>query len=256
MALARARSSCVGGSTACSEVPRMNLLDLDFWNTTDLTAGPSVLVDLRYGGAAGITTPAPTSAGCQLAWSSTCRIVINYETHIHPLWQKTRQVTDTNGVVLADHTCTNCHAPANAQGVAQIPAGQLDLSGGGTPADRDQTTQHVNAYTELVTGGNTQQVDPATGALVFVTILVDSGDVDPVTGAPILVPQQVPEPARIAPLSARGSTRFLNRFANGSGTVDHRGFLTPGELRLISEWIDIGAQYYNNQFDPGVPLNN
>jgi hypothetical protein len=36
----------------------------------------------------------------------------------------------------------------------------------------------------------------------------------------------------------------------------HNGYLTPGELRLISEWADIGAQYFNNQFDPGVPLNN
>jgi len=24
--------------------------------------------------------------------------------------------------------------------------------------------------------------------------------------------------------------------------------LTPAELRLISEWIDIGAQYYNDPF--------
>jgi hypothetical protein len=25
--------------------------------------------------------------------------------------------------------------------------------------------------------------------------------------------------------------------------------LSPSELRLISEWLDIGAQYYNNPFD-------
>ncbi len=112
----------------------------------------------------------------------------------------------------------------------------------------------MNAYTELVTGGNSQTLD-ANGVLQFVTIMVDSGDVDPVTGAPILVPQQVPESARVAPLSARGSTLFFNRFANGGGSVDHRGFLTPGELRLIAEWIDIGAQYFNNQFDPDVPKN-
>jgi hypothetical protein len=27
-------------------------------------------------------------------------------------------------------------------------------------------------------------------------------------------------------------------------------------LRLISEWVDIGAQYFNNPFDPAVPLDN
>jgi hypothetical protein len=218
-----------------------------------------VLVDLRYGGANGITTPAPTSAGCQLNWSSTCRIVINYETQIHPLWLKTRQVTDANdpSIVLADYTCTNCHAPANPQGMAQVPAGDLDLTDG----DRDPTTDHKNAYTELVTGGNRQTLDPTTGAVVFVTINVPAGaDVngDGVVDASDTVPQQVPEPSRIAPTSARGSTRFLSRFATFAPpqTIDHRPFLTPGELRLISEWIDIGAQYYNNQFDPGVPLNN
>jgi hypothetical protein len=60
------------------------------------------------------------------------------------------------------------------------------------------------------------------------------------------------------PLSARGSTLFLDRFTSfdtATQTVDHWGMLTPGELRLISEWADIGAQYFNNQFDPGVPLN-
>lgn len=245
MALARARASCAGGSTTCSEVPSVNLRDTDVWTNPM----PQPIVNLSYGGGGfglgdGLSTLVPTSLGCQNSWKSNCRIVINYEQHIHPLWSVDRG---------AD-TCTNCHAPVDLMGNPQVPAGQLDLSGGGTPADRDPTTQHVNAYTELVTGG-TQQVLDANGQLQFVTIMVDSGQVDAM-GNPILVPQQVPEPARIAPLSARGSTRFFDRFANGGGTVDHRGFLTPGELRLISEWVDIGAQYYNNPFESGVPLNN
>ncbi|HEY4972745.1 MAG TPA: hypothetical protein VII41_03995, partial [Steroidobacteraceae bacterium] len=28
----------------------------------------------------------------------------------------------------------------------------------------------------------------------------------------------------------------------------HIGLLSPAELRLLSEWVDIGAQYYNNPF--------
>jgi hypothetical protein len=233
---------------------------MDVWTN----AAPVFTVDLSYGGGGygignGLATAAPTSGGCQTSWNGNCRIVINYEQHIHPLWSTLRQDSMDDGmggtIVVADHTCTNCHAPANAMGNPQIPAGQLDLSGGGTPADRDPTTQHVNAYTELVTGGNQQDLDPVTGALVFVTIMVDSGQVDAM-GNPILIPQQVPEPSRIAPLSARGSTLFFSRFAPGSGDADHSGILTPGELRLISEWVDIGAQYFNNQFDPGVPLNN
>ena len=33
-------------------------------------------------------------------------------------------------------------------------------------------------------------------------------------------------------------------------TVEHAGLLSEPELRLISEWLDIGGQYYNNPFDP------
>jgi hypothetical protein len=55
-----------------------------------------------------------------------------------------------------------------------------------------------------------------------------------------------------APMSAAGaiaSNRFFSEFETGT----HIGWLSPEELRLISEWLDIGAQYYNNPFD--VPAN-
>ena len=32
--------------------------------------------------------------------------------------------------------------------------------------------------------------------------------------------------------------------------VAHTGMLSAAELRLLSEWLDIGAQYFNNPFDP------
>ena len=50
------------------------------------------------------------------------------------------------------------------------------------------------------------------------------------------------------------SAAFLGRFAAGSGST-HAGYMTPAELRLLSEWLDIGAQYFNNPFDPAVPVN-
>jgi hypothetical protein len=37
--------------------------------------------------------------------------------------------------------------------------------------------------------------------------------------------------------------------------IDHSNFLEPAELRLISEWLDIGAQNFNNPFDPAAPQN-
>lgn len=73
---------------------------------------------------------------------------------------------------------------------------------------------------------------------------------DPVTG--VVTTSFIPVAPSLAANNARGSTRFFSRFAPGGS---HAGFLTPAELRLISEWVDIGAQYFNNPFDPAVPLD-
>ena len=73
--------------------------------------------------------------------------------------------------------------------------------------------------------------------------------VDPVTGA--TTTSNITVSPSLGAGNARGS-RFFSRFAPG-GT--HAGYLTPAELRLVSEWVDIGAQYFNNPFDPAVPLD-
>jgi hypothetical protein len=57
-------------------------------------------------------------------------------------------------------------------------------------------------------------------------------------------------PASIVAGSASASTRFFSIFAAGGS---HVGRLSGAELRLISEWVDIGTQFYNNPFD--APLN-
>ena len=33
----------------------------------------------------------------------------------------------------------------------------------------------------------------------------------------------------------------------------HQGRLTPAELKLVSEWVDLGAQYFNDPF--AAPLD-
>jgi hypothetical protein len=37
--------------------------------------------------------------------------------------------------------------------------------------------------------------------------------------------------------------------------VDHSNMLTGAELKLIGEWLDLGAQNFNNPFDPAAPQN-
>jgi Hydrazine synthase alpha subunit middle domain/WD40-like Beta Propeller Repeat len=242
MAQVRARTTCVAGNT-CSQIPSVNLNYVDVW-TNAVSAGraPDVAFSYAYGGASGLATIAPTSAGCQSTWNSTCRIVLNYRQHLHPLWSLPRITLAADGItVLADNTCTTCHSPANpANNAVRVPAGQLDL----TDTDSNDEPLHKTAYRELLFADNEQEVNMG----VLQDRLVST--IDPATGLPVLNP--VPVQPSLNATNARGSTRFFSRFSSGGS---HAGRLTPAELRLISEWVDIGAQYFNNPFDPAVPLN-
>ncbi|PCJ44004.1 MAG: hypothetical protein COA99_07545 [Moraxellaceae bacterium] len=46
---------------------------------------------------------------CATDWQPNCRVVINYETHIHPIWSKPRIVLDVDAGVDIDGTCVSCH---------------------------------------------------------------------------------------------------------------------------------------------------
>ena len=62
---------------------------------------------------------------------------------------------------------------------------------------------------------------------------------------PLLVRVDAVGPAMSAG-GAVASGRFFQRFDPGGS---HAGDLSDAELRLIAEWLDIGAQYFNNPFD-------
>jgi len=231
MAEARTRVSC---ATDCAAMtPSVDLVYDDVW-TDETAAGRAKDASFAYR-YADLETPAPTSDVCVTTWSAACRIVINYEQHIHPLWAKPRQVLDADGVtVLSDNTCTLCHNTVDAMGQLQVPAGQIDLTDGPSTDEPDQ----FKAYRELLADDNEQEIvmDALQDRLVEI-------GTDPVTGDPILVP--VPVGASMSAGSAAASSRFFDEFAAGGS---HAGYLSPAELRLLSEWLDIGAQYYNNPF--------
>ncbi|MCI0432194.1 MAG: hypothetical protein L0271_00900 [Gemmatimonadetes bacterium] len=232
---ARARVSC---QTDCAALtPSVDVLYDDVW-TDPIASGraPDAPFAYRY---AGLTTPAPTSPTCQSSWSALCRITIHYPDHVHPVWSVVRQVLDANGVVIADNTCIACHSPVDAMGAVRVPASQLDLSGGASADEAD----HLVSYRELLFTDNAQEVNM--GALQDILV---PGPPDPVTGLPTLVP--VPVGPSMSAAGAGASTAFFSRFDAGGS---HAGWLTPDELRLIAEWLDIGAQYFNNPFD--APLN-
>lgn len=79
--------------------------------------------------------PAPTPVACREdnSWNSNCRIVINYEYHIQPLWEREREArTETNPEtmeVITSTTCIGCHTNSDMAGNAnaRVPSGQLEL---------------------------------------------------------------------------------------------------------------------------------
>lgn len=214
MAEARARVSC---QTDCAALRlSVDVLYDDVW-TDPVASGraPDAPFSYRY---ADLTTPAPTSPTCQSDWSALCRITIHYPNHIHPLWSVSRPEFDAMGNVVADNACISCHSPVDAAGAVRVPAAQLDLSGGPSPDEAD----HLVSYRELLFTDNAQEVNM--GALQDILVPVDPS---------------------MSAAGARASTAFFSRFDAGGS---HAGWLTPAELRLIAEWLDVGGQYYNDPF--------
>jgi hypothetical protein len=229
MALTRNRLEC--SASACE--PTMDVLFSDGWtDPSNMTLTPGTDISYRY---ADLTTANPmSSASCDNDWNNLCRSVIHYEQHIHPLWSVDRQILDGMNNVIDDHTCIACHTDNNA-GVAVVPAAQLDLTDGAAdPPNQD----HFAAYHELFSQDNEQVLD--NGALIDLLVAQVDGN-----GNTIYVPVPVAGgPSMVAGSASAG--RFLGKFDAG-GT--HEGYLTDAEKRLIAEWLDLGAQYYNNPFD-------
>ena len=255
MAEIRARITC---ATDCSSIePSMDVVYRDVWSADPLDMNGDPInpdIDYLY---RDLTTPPPTSLSCQQDWQWRCRIMINYETVIHPIWNQPRLVTvdddgdpDTPEVPLLDglgmqvsNNCLQCHTPmdplnANAP---RVPAGQLELQDGQSIDEPD----HFNAYRELLVTDNLQELD-AGGMLVDVVVVVGQDE----DGNDILENVPYASPARAG--SARASSDFFDRFNNPNDSI-HFNILSKAEQRLIAEWLDVGAQYYNNPFD--APAN-
>jgi hypothetical protein len=244
MAEVRARITCASGG--CSSIePSMDVVYQDVWTEDPDLAMANVDIDYSYGD---LDSPSPTSIACEQGWQARCRSVINYPTTIHPLWSLPRPQFDANDDPIlygdgeqVDKQCTSCHTfpyidPAD--GVTLIPpAGQLEL----TDDQSLQVPEHLHAYRELLVTDNLQEV--LDGQLVDRTQPAVDADGNPIT---VPIPNPNGSPARIAGAGASG--RFFSRFEDPADLV-HYGILSGAERRLIAEWLDIGAQYYNNPFD-------
>ncbi|WP_434930040.1 hypothetical protein ACRWQM_11210 [Shewanella sp. HL-SH5] len=227
-----------------------DILYQDIWTNPAISAVNPAL-EYTY---SNMQTSAPNGAECFSNWTTYCRIQINYVEHIQPLWDLPRPVIDElTQVVIADNTCTACHNMVNQEGLSQVPAGQLALLN--TPST-DQVA-HLTSYRELFF--NDVEQEEIDGIIVDRLVEVLDADGNPVyqvdsdgelildaDGNPIPVLTTVNVPAILSTNGARASRNFFD--AMNSPT--HQSMLSPDELKLLNEWLDIGAQYYNTPFYP------
>jgi hypothetical protein len=231
--------------------PSVDISFIDEWTDPGLrTIDPPF--DYLY---TGLTTAAPVGPGCTGPWTSICRVVVNYETHIHPIWSVDRQQFAADGSLVRDDTCTSCHNVVDGAGADQVPGAQLDLSDGIS----DRQADHFKSYQELLANDTELELDmggmlierlvqdtDANGNLLFEVDangdLILDGAGNPI---PVMVPVNVAPSLSVQGANAAVSLRFFSLFDGGT----HAGWLTDSELKLISEWVDLGAQYYNNPFD-------
>ena len=255
MAEIRARITCVPDCSVAgaSVQPSMDVIYRDVWSADPFDIiGDPINPDILYR-YADLTTSSPTSLACQSDWSWRCRSVINYESIIHPLWSQPRLVFLDNGDPdlnpdgsQVNNNCMNCHTPFDpVLMIPRVPAGQLDLQ---TDNPRDVAQQH-SVYRELLVTDNLQVLDIASGMVIDEVQIIQDADGNDI---PVFTPYASPATAFGG---ARASSDFFDRFINPNDPSYpiHGDTLSRAELRLIAEWLDIGAQYYNNPFD--APAN-
>jgi len=277
--------------------PSFDLLYVDVWtdpNDTALTVEPAVNVlfqdlDVSTRAGAGVGANAfqeIVATSCidtatdlfNPNWDARCRMIINYQEHIAPIWSLPRGAAGVD-------TCTSCHSRTDGMGNPQVPASYLDLVSG--PADLDDDDANpiqLESYRELFFQDNRQEVN---GMNVLADLMVatnvprvdGNGDpvLDPNTGLQIIdvvlqpdtnnpqTPSMTEDGARASYFIEKMTGETLDVSAGDRNrvtwtlttppTVNHVGLLTAAELKLISEWLDIGAQYYNNPVHPGAPRN-
>ena len=193
----------------------------DEWADTTragVTARPSIA--LRYTGNA--------SSADDLATAAPVNGIINYTDHIQPLWTRVRGTGGAN-------TCTGCHAD-----IAKL---DLRATVGGTG--------RMVSYDELLIGDPV--IDQATGQPVT---RIEEGVPVIVRGA-ALVETMAGGAGGHTRHSRLGEILFGETLLAGAeartahpnppaGAPNHATLLNAAEKRLVTEWMDLGGQYFNN----------
>ncbi len=232
-------------STGCSQILSTDVLYNPVWTVgiTLPTGDLDTAIAYTY---AALNEAPPTNSSC-VPWSAQCRITIHYanaalmsQPFLQQMWNLTTRTAMVNGASVSV-TCTNCHNTLSATSVVQIPAGQLNLTGGPSataPMNAPLDPTLVTSYEQLLFPLDEETLNM--GLPVNVMVPGPGGTAVPVQLAAVMT----------AGSAIASQPNFLSKFdgVDHGVTVDHTGYLSKAELRLISEWLDIGAQYYNDPF--------
>ncbi len=194
----------------------------DVWaDTTQAGVTARAPIEIRYTGNANaadnLATPAPVNG------------LINYPDHIQPIWTRNRGA----------NTCTNCHADSVRLNLAGTMSG----------------TGRVTSYEELVLG------DPVLDANGLPVTVIRDGEPMIERGAALVETDAsnangLARASRLAEIlfgeSLKSSAAARTAHPNPPGTApDHSTMLNKAEKRLVTEWMDLGGQYYNDLHNGG-----
>lgn len=199
-----------------------DMVSTDIWADPAAGGVPRAPLEIKYSGNTDPADDLPPTIPAPV------RGLINYVQHIAPIWTRDRGA----------NTCTNCHAD---------PA-KLDLR------STTSGTGRMTSYEELLVGDPV--LDPQTG---LPQIEIREGEPEVVRGAP-LVETEAPSALGMTRASRLGEILFGEelkasaeaRSVHPNPPVSHAGMLNKAELRLVTEWMDLGGQYYNNPFEAGA----
>jgi hypothetical protein len=202
-----------------------DLLFADVWADTaqpGISARASIAI--RYRGNADpaddLATPVPVNG------------IINYPDHVAPIWTRDRGA----------NTCTHCHADT----------AKLDLRA------TVSGTGRLTSYQELLLG------DPVIGANGQPVTRIREGVPELVLG-PALVETMAGDAMGLARSSRLGEILFGEALKAGAdaraahpnppaGAPNHATLLNAAEKRVVTEWMDLGGQYFNNVTASNSPV--
>jgi hypothetical protein len=200
--------------------PSVDMVYTDAWADTTqpgVTARPSILISYanNTNPTDNLQTPVPTNG------------LINYPDHIAPLWTRDRGA----------NTCITCHNDTR----------KLDLR------STTSGTGRLTSYEELMLG------DPVLDANGLPVTTIRNG-VPEIERGPALVDTMVGNALGHTRASRLGEIMFgellksddAARAAHPTPPIDHSGMLNLAEKRLMTEWMDLGGQYYNDLSNGGA----